>query len=168
VLVTSRGTGRVRARGLRIWPHVMIKLGELQRGTVYRLQSRNLACGVWNGKDGFIGIRTKFGGRFLDMEIHWDLSKTFGTAQALEELGTIPESISLQISLRTECGDCHGPLKYIRRHAEQEGASGEWLHDDGSPNCSVPALNDKAGKASPVAISNDALFAELQKYDSGT
>ena len=146
----------------------MIKLGELQRGTVYRLQSRNLACGVWNAKDGFIGIRTKFGGRFLDMEIHWDLSETIGTAQALEALGTIPESISLDISLGTECGNCHGPLKYIRRHAEQEGANGEWLHDDGSPNCSVPALNDKAGKASPVAISNDALFAELQKYDCGT
>jgi hypothetical protein len=58
----------------------MIKLGQLQRGRVYRLQSRNLACGVWNGKDGFIGVRTKFGLRFLDMEIHWGLSKTFGTA----------------------------------------------------------------------------------------
>jgi hypothetical protein len=57
----------------------MIKLEQLQRGRVYRLQSRNLECGVWNGKDGFVGIRTKFGGRFLDMEIHWDLSETFGT-----------------------------------------------------------------------------------------
>ena len=144
----------------------MIKLGELQRGTVYRLQSRNLACGVWNGKDGFIGIRTKFGGRFLDMEIHWDLSKTFGTAQALEELGTIPESISLNISLGTECGNCHKSLNYVKHHAEQKGASGEWLHaDDGSPNCSVPFQNNKARKASPVVILNNALFAELQKYD---
>jgi hypothetical protein len=146
----------------------MIKLGELQRGTVYRLQSRNLACGVWNGKDGFIGIRTKFGGRFLDMEIHWDLSETIGTAQALEALGIIPESVSLDISLGTECGNCHKPVNYVERHTEHQGASGDWLHDDGSPNCSVPALNDKAGKASPVAISNDALFAELQKYDCGT
>ena len=116
----------------------------------------------WNGKDGFIGIRTKFGLRFLDMEIHWGLSKTFGTAQALEELGTIPDSISLKISLRTECGNCHGPLKYVKGHAEQDVANGEWLHNDGGPNCRVSALNDKAGKASPVAISNDALFAELQ------
>ena len=146
----------------------MIKLGELQRGTVYRLQSRNLACGVWNGKDGFIGIRTKFGGRFLDMEIHWDLSETIGTAQALEALGIIPESVSLDISLGTECGNCHKPVNYVERHTEHQGASGDWLHDDGSPNCSVPALNDNAGKASPVAISNDALFAELQKYDCGT
>ena len=50
---------------------------------------RNLECGVWNGKDGFVGIRTKFGRRFLDMEIHWDLSEIFGTAQALEPLGAI-------------------------------------------------------------------------------
>lgn len=99
----------------------MIKLGELQRGTVYRLQSRNLACGVWNAKDGFIGIRTKFGGRFLDMEIHWDLSQTIGTAQALEALGTIPESISLDISLGTECGNCHKPVNYVERHTEHQG-----------------------------------------------
>lgn len=35
----------------------MIKLEQLQRGRVYRLQSRNLECGDWNGKDGFVGIR---------------------------------------------------------------------------------------------------------------
>ncbi|HEY1676378.1 MAG TPA: hypothetical protein VGG04_01605 [Candidatus Sulfotelmatobacter sp.] len=117
----------------------MIKLEQLQPGKVYRLQSRNLECGVWNGKDGFVGIRTTFGRRFLDMEIHWDLSETFGTAQALEPLGAIPESISLDISLGTECGKCHKPVNYVKRPAEQEGASGEWLHDDdGSPNCSVP------------------------------
>ena len=57
-------------------------------------------------------------------------------------------------------------MNYVKRPAEQEGASGEWLHDDdGSPNCSVPVQGDKTSKASPVAIPNDALFAELQKYD---
>ena len=81
-------------------------------------------------EDGFIGIRTKFGLRFLDMEIHWDLSETIGTAQALEALGTIPESISLDISLGTECGNCHKPVNYVERHTEHQGASGEWLHDD--------------------------------------
>jgi len=143
----------------------MIKLEQLQRGRVYRLRSRNLECGVWNGKNSFIGIRTKFGLRFLDMEIHWGLSKTFGTALALETMGTILESISLNISLGTECGNCHKSLNYIKLHAEQKGASGEWLHDDGSPNCSVPFENNKILKASPVVIPNDALFAELQKYD---
>ena len=144
----------------------MIKLEQLQRGRVYRLQSRNLECGVWNGKNAFIGIRTKFGLRFLDMEIHWGLSKTFGTAQALETMGTIPESISLNISLGTECGNCHKSLNYVKHHAELKEASGEWLHDDdGSPNCTVPFQNNKARNASPVVIPNDALFADLQKYE---
>jgi hypothetical protein len=147
------------------WSQGMIKLEQLQRGRVYRLESRNLECGVWNGKDGFIGIRTKFGGQFLDMEIHWGLSKTFGTARALEALGAIPESISLDINLGAECGNCHKPVTYVKRHAEQKGASGEWLHGDGSPNCSVSVQDNTARKASPVAIPNDALFAELQKYD---
>jgi hypothetical protein len=98
--------------------------------------------------------------------VHWGLSKTFGTAQALESLGTIPESISLNISLGTECGNCRKPVKYVKPHAEQKEASGEWLHDDGSPNCSLPVQNDRARNARPVAIPNDALFAELRKYDA--
>jgi len=150
------------------WSQGMIKVEQLQRGRVYRLQSRNLECGVWNGKDAFIGIRTKFGLRFLDMEIHWGLSETFGTAQALETMGTMPEAISLTISLGTECGNCHKSLNYVKHHAEQKKASGEWLHDDGSPNCSVPVHDNTARKASPVAIPNDALFAELRKYDCDT
>ena len=143
----------------------MIKLEQLQRGTVYRLRSRNLECGVWNGKDGFVGIRTKFGGRFLDVEIHWDLSDTFGTALALEALGTIPESISLDTTLGTQCANCHKPLNYVEHHPEHERAGGEWLHDDGSPNCYISVENDKTCKASPVMSPNDALFAELRKYD---
>jgi len=99
------------------------------------------------------------------MEIHWGLSKTFGTAQALESLGIIPESISLDISFGTECGNCHKPVNYVKPHAEQKGASGEWVHDDGSPKCSLPVQNDRARKDRPVTIPNDALFAELQKYD---
>ena len=145
----------------------MIKPEQLQPGRVYRLHSRNLERGAWKGKDGFIGIRTKFGRRFLDMEIHWDLRETFGTAQALDPLGAIPESISLGISLGTECGIFHKPVNYVKPPAEQEeGASGEWLHDDGgSPNCSAPLQGDKARRACPVVIPNHALFAELQKYD---
>jgi hypothetical protein len=146
----------------------MIKLEQLQRGRVYRLQSRNLECGVWNGKDAFIGIRTKFGLRFLDMEIHWGLSKTFGTAQALESLGTISESISLDSSLGTECGNCHKLVNYVKRHTEHQGASGDWLHDDGSPNCGISVENDKTCKVSPVMIPNDALCAELRKYECDT
>jgi hypothetical protein len=86
------------------------------------------------------------------MEIHWDLSETIGTAQALEALGTIPESISLDISLGTECGNCHKPVNYVERHTEHQGASGDWLHDDGSPNCCIFVENDRTCKVTPVMI----------------
>ena len=86
----------------------MIELEQLQRGRVYRLQSRYLESGVWNGKDGFVGIRTKFGQRFLKMEIHSGLSNTFGAAQALESPGTILESMSL---------NSDGPCSYRSHYA---------------------------------------------------
>jgi hypothetical protein len=65
-------------------------------------------------------------------------------------------------------GTANKPVNYVKRHAEQKGSSGEWLHDDGSPNCSVPVQDNTPRKASPVAIPNDALFAELRKYDCDT
>jgi hypothetical protein len=53
----------------------MTELAHLQKGKVYHLQSRNLSCGVWDGEKGFIGIRRKFGSRFLEKEIHWGLGR---------------------------------------------------------------------------------------------
>jgi hypothetical protein len=56
-------------------------------------------------------------------------------------------------------------VNYVERHTEHQGASGEWLHDDGSPDCCISVEHGKTRKASPVMIPNDALFAELRKYD---
>jgi len=70
----------------------MIPVSDLKKGHLYRLTSRNLSFGVWDGKNGFIGIRTKFQDRYLDQEIHWDLSNHFGTAKPLEDLGMFCEN----------------------------------------------------------------------------
>jgi hypothetical protein len=146
----------------------MIKLDQLGRGKVYRLKSRNLAYGVWNGTNSFIGIRTKFGSRFLDEEIHWDLDENHGTALALEELGAIPESILLDISLGTECERCHKGMHYIEhRPLDCAPHNGEWRHGDGSPRCVISVENGKARHATPVMIPNKTLFAELEKYERG-
>jgi hypothetical protein len=59
-------------------------------------------------------------------------------------------------------------VNYVERHTEHQGASGDWLHDDGSPNCSISVENDKTCKVSPVMIPNNALCAELRKYDCDT
>lgn len=67
----------------------MIKLAECKPRTVYRLNSRNLEIGVFNGSEGFIGIREKFDRRYLFTEYHHDTGAPFGTATPLEEIGSI-------------------------------------------------------------------------------
>ena len=68
-------------------------LSELTKGRVYKLDCRNLVIGVFDGIDSFIGIRTKFGRRFLDSEIHWD---------ACEQFGTVSNVIYLEIDLPSD------------------------------------------------------------------
>jgi hypothetical protein len=145
----------------------MTELAHLQKGKVYRLQSRNLSCGVWDGEKGFIGIRRKFGSCFLEREIHWDLDENHGTAKAMDELGAIPESIPLDISIGTVCEQCRKPMSYVQnRELDGKPNQGEWLHDDGSPRCVISTGGVKSRVAGPVMISNEALFAELEKYES--
>jgi hypothetical protein len=58
---------------------------DLIHGGIYTLRSRNLRIGVWNAeRKSFVGIRTKFGSRFLDCETHWDAG---GTATPMDLIG---------------------------------------------------------------------------------
>jgi hypothetical protein len=70
-----------------------IPLLKCKRGFLYKIHSRNLSIGVFNGKDGFIGIRTKFGNKFLFTEYHWDTGAPYGTTKPLEELCPLPDNI---------------------------------------------------------------------------
>lgn len=45
-----------------------IDFSVLEKGRVYRVRGRNITLGVFDGHNGFIGIREKFGERFLDTE----------------------------------------------------------------------------------------------------
>lgn len=69
-----------------------IALENCQERKLYRLRSRNIKIGVFHPEQGFIGIRTKFGSRFLDSENHWD-SIEFATAKPLEVIGELPIEI---------------------------------------------------------------------------
>lgn len=62
-----------------------IEMKDLVVGKAYELEARNINVGIWDGKE-FHGIRHKFGRRFIDAEIHWDLCTHYGTAQATREL----------------------------------------------------------------------------------
>lgn len=73
-----------------------IKLSACQHRKLYRLLARNIKIGVWNDeRQEFLGIREKFGSRFIDSENHWD-APNFATACPLEVIGELPEDISLE------------------------------------------------------------------------
>lgn len=66
---------------------IVIPLKECKHGYLYLIDCRNLELGVFNKEDnGFIGIRTKFGSRYLFTEYHWDTGAPFGTTNPLEEI----------------------------------------------------------------------------------
>lgn len=66
-------------------------------GGIYRIHSRNLRFGVYNGEGGFAGIREKFWTRSLFTEYHReggiDGSGAFGTVAPLEMIGQIPDGV---------------------------------------------------------------------------
>ncbi len=58
-----------------------------KHGFLYKIYSRNLDCGVYDETTkGFVGIRTKFGSRYLFTEYHWDTGAPFGTVQPIKEI----------------------------------------------------------------------------------
>lgn len=71
-----------------------IALEDCKDRFLYRLKSRNLSLGVFNKeRKGFVGIREKFGARYLATEYHYDTGAPFGTACPLEELEEIPAGL---------------------------------------------------------------------------
>ena len=72
-----------------------IAIRDCRKGYLYKLESRNLASGVYDGEEGFIGIRTKFSSVYLFTEYHWDQGPPYGTAIPLKEVGKVPEGIPL-------------------------------------------------------------------------
>lgn len=72
-----------------------IPANDLIERDVYELHSRNLLVGVYNGHGGFIGIRTKFGDRYLFTEVLNDPPGR-GTAVALRRLGRIEDDVACQ------------------------------------------------------------------------
>ena len=70
-----------------------IPLSECVKGFVYLINSRNLGLGVFDGKGGFIGVREKFGDRYLFTEYHWDTGVPYGTVHPLEKLCQLPAEI---------------------------------------------------------------------------
>lgn len=80
----------------------------LQERGIYRIRSRNLTVGVYDGKGGFIGIREKFGSLYLFTEYAWEQGPPYGTVriEGREGVGWCPPEIKLTETLGTKCGEC--------------------------------------------------------------
>lgn len=79
---------------MRLTDGIYIPLEQCETGCVYRVNARNFKLAVFDGVS-FIGIREKFGNRFLDSENHWD-APDFATCKPIEKTEhRVPESIKL-------------------------------------------------------------------------
>ena len=57
-----------------------IPVGDCVNGGLYLIHARNFGIGVYKeSSKGFIGVREKFGHKFLDTEYHWDVCESHGT-----------------------------------------------------------------------------------------
>jgi hypothetical protein len=121
---------------------------------LYRIQSRNLTVGVYRADvRGFVGIRTKFGSRYLFTEYHWDTGEPFGTVKPVEDAGeSVPDGMRTEDDLGTACSACGRPAAFDHE-AMKAGMKG-WNHADKSPRC-----EGMGGQAVP----NDALFAWIEE-----
>lgn len=143
----------------------ILPLDALVARGVYRIHSRNLVVGVYDGAIGFIGIREKFGDRFLFREYHRDHGGMFGTVLPLELLGLLEESIPIREGLGTECSACHRGADYVKWEAGEpgNGYEGRWCHLNADETVDH-GPSDHA--LQPMGLPNPALFAAIETYEA--
>ena len=74
-----------------------VPIDECIKGRLYKIDCRNFSFGVYDGKEGFIGIRTKWGSKYLATEFHWDQGPPYGTVHTIIDTGIdIPSEIPLK------------------------------------------------------------------------
>jgi hypothetical protein len=127
---------------------------ELIDRRVYRLQSRNLLVGVWVAeRDGFIGVREKFGDEYLFTEYHLEGNGATGTANGIEDLRfNIPKDVELRErkpTLDNRTGRLVGFTEPIAK-----GGRGWIFLDTGEASTSI----------APVSYPNQELFDILYPY----
>jgi hypothetical protein len=123
---------------------------------LYRVTCRNLTLAVYDGKEGFIGIRSKFASRFLFTEYHWDQGPPFGTVHTAIDTGVdLPPHITLSESPGTIDKETGRWVQFDKPVVD--GGRG-WFFTD---------TDESSEDIIPVGKSNTALFEWLaeQKDD---
>jgi len=120
-------------------PEKYLALAECVKGHVYKLRSRNLRIGVFNGTTGFIGIRTKWDSRYLFTEYHWDYEGSYGTVHPLEDMGVVvPETIELRENTDSFDQVTGRPVDFDRPVAE--GGRGWFFTDTGEADQNIRSV----------------------------
>lgn len=88
---------------------------KLEAGRAYLILSRNLVAGFWDEvRQGFTGVREKFGDRYLFMEYHWDTGGSYGTAKPYKALDLyLPEDVPNESTLGLFCRECQTPVEKV-------------------------------------------------------
>lgn len=135
---------------------------------IYKIQSRNLNYGVYDGKGGFIGIREKFDFRYLSTEYHWGTGAPHGTVRPKEELHKIPEWIPIKEDLATVCGTCGIPVIFISLDNSKH-TPGRWehipRHKFNEDTEEAELIDNQCPKVRPTSLSNSYLFDYLDKLE---
>ena len=132
----------------------LIPLKDCVKGRVYKLNCRNLSHGVYDGECEFIGIRTKFGSRYLFGELHQDASDFFGTVAGMVDTGiNVPNDIELEENKPTIDKDTKR-LVYFDGMASKGGRG--WVFKD---------TNDPDININPVSHINRKLFKFLDNIE---
>lgn len=153
-------------------PATLIPVEQCVKGRVYELFCRNLTYGVYADRGQFIGIRTKFGDRFLDSEYHQGNQRGEGP---LARSGTVfrtretdiyaPAELSLTISLGTIDDTTKRRIVWDRTIPNPNNpnfGTGWWKYED----TSEPAPSVADGCCAYM-IENTALFSFLDALQIG-
>jgi len=138
-----------------------VSMEQCVKGRAYRLWCRNLSFGVYDGEQGFIGIRTKFGSRFLDTEYHWDQGPPFGTVRGQEDLGVdVPDGVEAREDFGSEDQKTGRPVRFDS--PRDEGGRG-WMFADTDEPCPL----DEKGRQDvrPCRKLNTELFRFLEELE---
>lgn len=119
-------------------PEKFIPLNRCKNGFVYEIQSRRLSVGVFvKERNGFIGIREKFGQHYLFMEFHQETGAPFGTVWPRKKIGSVPKGIPLAEHLETVDEATKRPVEFDRPIAE--GGRGWYFVDTGEASTKIRA-----------------------------
>ena len=138
-----------------------IPLEECEDRVLYRINCRNLTFGVFNKENnGFIGIREKFGAKYLFTEYHFDTGAPFGTVKPYKKLGLLPNNIdALEVYPHDIDRETKRPVMFDKPKAD--GGKGWYFLDTGEADENIKPCQPTNKKLFDWL---DKILAEYNKY----